>query len=306
MSDHRNDSLATPIAFILFNRPDETRQSFAQIAKAKPSQLFLIADGPRLNHPTDAANCVAARAVVEEIDWDCEVHCNYSETNLGCKLRVSSGLDWVFSQVEEAIILEDDIVVGEDFFGFIEEMLVLYRHDTRVMHIGGYNQLPPDSSYPYSYYFVNWAFVWGWATWRRAWQANDVKLSLWSPDLRVQLARNKAVTSSILERLESTYLGKVDSWAYGWLYSVLINSGLSVVPKTSLIQNIGFGPNATHTTRKTPAAVNKPISSMPFPIVHPPYMMIDRGFEAALAAKNRPKRKDMLRARLKQFIKRYV
>ncbi|NKQ38695.1 MAG: N-acetyl-alpha-D-glucosaminyl L-malate synthase BshA, partial [Methanosarcinales archaeon] len=91
----------TPVAFIIFNRPDTTKQVFAEIAKAKPLKLLIIADGPRANHPEDIEKCAAARAIIDNVDWDCEVLTNYSDINLGCKDRVSSGLDWVFDTVEE-------------------------------------------------------------------------------------------------------------------------------------------------------------------------------------------------------------
>ncbi len=152
--------LATPVALIIFNRPQNTAQVFAEIAKAKPKTLFIIADGPRPNHPTDEANCARTRAVVEQIDWECTVHRNYSEQNLGCKRRVSSGLDWVFEQVEEAIILEDDILVDPSFFPFMEEMLERYRHDDRVMQIVGENAVGVQADIPYSYFFSHVASFW--------------------------------------------------------------------------------------------------------------------------------------------------
>ena len=78
-------------------------------------------------------------AAVAQVDWDCEVHHNYSETNLGCRQRVSSGISWVFEQVEDAIILEDDCLPHPTFFAFCAEMLECYRHDQRVSSISGNN-----------------------------------------------------------------------------------------------------------------------------------------------------------------------
>ncbi len=94
---------STSVAFIIFNRPDTTRRVFAEIAKARPPKLLVIADGPRADHPDDVEKCAAVRAIIDSVNWDCEVLKNYSDVNLGCKRRVSSGLDWVFDTVEEAI-----------------------------------------------------------------------------------------------------------------------------------------------------------------------------------------------------------
>ncbi|WP_223209916.1 hypothetical protein [Picosynechococcus sp. NKBG042902] len=110
--------LKTPVAFIIFNRPDLTQIVFNEIRKAQPKQLFVIADGPRT--PEEQEKCQAARDVIKQVDWDCEVFCNYADVNLGCRERVSSGITWVFEQVEEAIILEDDCVPAPSFFRFVK------------------------------------------------------------------------------------------------------------------------------------------------------------------------------------------
>jgi len=127
------------IAYIIFNRPRHTRETFQAIRDARPARLFIIADGPRPSHPTDAERCRAVREIVADIDWPCEVQRNYADQNLGLKRRVSSGLDWVFSQVESAIILEDDCLPHPDFFPFCQDLLERYKDDERVWTITGNN-----------------------------------------------------------------------------------------------------------------------------------------------------------------------
>src|SRR3972149_5093970 len=127
--------LKTPVAFLIFNRPDTTESVFREIAKAKPSKLLVVADGARPDRVGEAEKCASTRAIIERVDWDCEVLKNYSNVNLGCKRRVSSGLDWVFETVEEAIVLEDDCLPSPSFFPFCEELLERYRDDSRVMQI---------------------------------------------------------------------------------------------------------------------------------------------------------------------------
>ena len=88
--------LKTPVAFLIFNRPEPTKKVFTEIAKAKPPKLLVIADGPRSNKPEEMTRCQEAREIINQVDWDCDVLKNYSDVNLGCKIRVSSGLNWVF------------------------------------------------------------------------------------------------------------------------------------------------------------------------------------------------------------------
>jgi hypothetical protein len=130
-------SLSTPVAFLIFNRPDLTQIVFEAIAKVKPKQLFVVADGPRF--AAEAKKCEQARAAIDRVDWECEVFTNFSDTNLGCGQRVASGIGWVFSEVEEAIFLEDDCLPVESFFSFCQALLEHYRHDERIMTINGNN-----------------------------------------------------------------------------------------------------------------------------------------------------------------------
>src|SRR4028118_433764 len=177
--------MKTPVVLIIFNRPAQTEKVFEVIRQAKPPKLLVIADGSRAERPGEAEKCAAARAVIDRVDWDCEVFKNYSDVNLGCDPRISSGLNWVFETVEEAIILEDDCVPHPTFFRYCEELLERYRHDARVMNISGQNVLFGRHRTEYSYYFSRYTLCWGWASWRRAWQYFDVDVKLW-PEIRDQ------------------------------------------------------------------------------------------------------------------------
>src|SRR3972149_6773632 len=93
---HMDYQLKTPVAFIIYNRPDIALRVFEEIRKVRPPLLLVVADGPRRGHPRDEVQCARARDIIEQVDWDCEVRKNYADVNLGCQRRVSSGLDWVF------------------------------------------------------------------------------------------------------------------------------------------------------------------------------------------------------------------
>ena len=163
------NQLQVPVAFIIFNRPDTTSRVFAEIARARPSKLIVVADGPRAEFPGEAELCARARAVIDAVDWKCEVVTDFSDRNLGCRARVSSGLDFVFSQVEEAIILEDDCLPHSSFFPFCESLLQKYRDEDRVMAISGDNFHRGCRYTDFSYFFSRFVHIWGWASWRRAW-----------------------------------------------------------------------------------------------------------------------------------------
>ena len=244
-------SLSTPVAFIIFNRPDTTERVFEAIRQAKPLKLLVVADGPRTDRPGEVEKCVATRAVIDRVDWECEVITNYSDINLGCKRRVSSGIDWVFSLVEEAIILEDDCLPAASFFQFCQTLLEKYRHDDRIMHIDGTNLQFGQKRTPYSYYFSKYSGIWGWASWRRAWKNYDVNLKSWE-EFKISQAIESVHTNPYEQKywseiLDRVYQGKIDTWDYQWNYACWSQGGLAVVPEVNLITNIGFRPDATHT-----------------------------------------------------------
>src|SRR5450432_2004627 len=158
--------MRTPVIFAIFNRPAHTRRVFEAIAKAAPEKLFIIYDAPRAGNQIEAERCAQVRKIVERVDWPCDVQRNYSDVNLGCGKRIASGLQWAFSHVEEAIILEDDTLPGSSFFPFCEELLQQYRGDDRITHVSGNNYSAAKHRTPFSYHFSNYGHIWGWATWR--------------------------------------------------------------------------------------------------------------------------------------------
>ena len=270
--------LKTPVCFIIFNRPDVTQRVFEKIREAKPPKLLVIADGARANKIGEQEKCLAARAIIHQVDWKCEVLTNYSDVNLGCRKRIYTGLDWVFSQVEEAIILEDDCLPDPSFFRFCEELLEEYRHNTKIMLVSGQNLQFGQKRRNYSYYFSRYNHCWGWATWKRAWQYYDDTMELWP------LVKNENWLFDILQDEQAfrywsaTFQGMYegfDTWDYPWLFACYINQGLSVLPNINLVSNIGFGKEGTHATDTNSILANIPVEEMQFPLKHPPFIVRD-------------------------------
>jgi hypothetical protein len=243
--------MTPPVILIIFNRPDTTERVFEAIRAARPPKLLVVSDGPRASRPGEADRCEATRAIVEGVDWDCEVLKDYSAENLGCRRRVSSGLTWAFAQVDRAIVLEDDCEPSPSFFSYCAELLDRYADDERVMMISGDNHLFGAAFCGESYYFSHYAHIWGWATWSRAWQKYDLEMSGWPEMRRRGLLRQYFPTEAERYYWDSlfqyVYEGNIDTWDYQWVYSILANSGLSIAPRRNLVRNLGFNADATHT-----------------------------------------------------------
>jgi hypothetical protein len=265
----------TPVAFLIFNRPDVTEQVFAAIARAKPPTLLVVADGPRADRPGEAEKCAQSRGIIERVDWDCRVLKNYADENMGCRRRVASGLDWVFATVQEAIVLEDDCLPAASFFGFCEALLERYRDDTRVMAVSGDNFQRGVRRSPYSYYFSKYNHIWGWASWRRAWQHYDVEMRTWPQFKAAGMLRavcpKREEARQWTALFDAAHAGLVDSWDYAWTYACWSQGGLTALPEVNLVSNLGFGPQATHTAG-TSWLAGLPVGEMQ-DLRHPPFVV---------------------------------
>ena len=278
----------TPVAFIIFNRPDKTARVFEEIRKARPKQLFIIADGPRSEDEREKTN--AARAATEKVDWPCEVKRNYADVNGGVKRRPPEGISWVFEHTERAIFLEDDCFPNQSFFPYCEELLERYKDDPRVMHITGSNFLRGKIDFleEDSYYFSVTPNLWCWATWRRAWKKYDEHpMDAWPEVRRRELLKDVFPDPAVRERwevlFERNWAGKADTWEGPWLFACAINRGLCINPRTNLISNIGFDPGAAHWRKGLSTEdenANIPTSTLSFPLRHPSVILANAKADA--------------------------
>lgn len=267
------NALTTPVALFIFNRPALAELVFNQICVVKPKVFLLIADGPRASIEGEDIQCMYARKIIDRIDWPCQVFTNFSDVNLGCKKRISSGIDWVFTLVDEAIFLEDDCLPCPSFFYYCEDMLNKYRNDNRIGMVSGNNFEFPQPKNSDTYFFSQIAHIWGWATWKRAWRNYDVNMEAWP-----KIKQAKALKSIFCDKRQAlswekiftaTYEGKIDTWDYQWVFTLLTNRQLSIMPGVNLISNIGFGVDATHTTQDENIFSRMEFGNLHLPLQHP-------------------------------------
>lgn len=243
-------ALDVPVVLFLFNRPETLARVVDVLRRIQPRLVLIVADGPRPDCPQDAARCRAARAVVERLDWPCHVVRDFAETNMGCDARITSGLDWAFGEVAEAIVLEDDVVPDPSFFAWCARMLDRYRDEPAVMHVSGRNHLGRWTETSAGHCLLHRASAWGWATWRRAWQRKVPMPG--TPDDIARAAMGSAIDPLVIDNFlmlqELAHIGKLQSWDTTWELRRALVGGLSVVPSVNLVAHIGFGPEAAHNT----------------------------------------------------------
>ena len=273
-----------PILFLVFNRPEQTQRVFERIRSIRPPRLYVAADGPRPSRSDDEHRCRQVRAIVSDVDWSCETFTLYRDSNLGCALAVSRALDWFFSSEKEGIVVEDDCLPDPSFFKFCTQMLARYRHNTRIGQICGFNLLPESSPQESDYFCSHFGWSWGWASWSRVWSDYDLKMSGWSR-FKAQGLHHQYPFYPERVRLfdETSQAAWRESWDYQWHYRLAAEGLLSLIPRNSLIENIGFTKDATHTSRSD-ALRSRQASSLDFrhQLRHPEFLMPDPIYEKRL------------------------
>jgi len=266
------DALRTPVLFIVFNRPDTTVKVFEVIKKVRPKKLYIVSDGPRQEKNGEDHRVKQVRKIVTDVNGPCELKTLFREKNLGCKYSVSGGIDWFFKNEEQGIILEDDCLPHLDFFRYCETLLDYYCNNNKVLAISGTNILSKNKNDHDSYYFSKYFNCWGWATWRTSWNQYDCEISFW-PSWKhsknwLRRFAHKDEKKYWEKIFDLKYSKQIDTWDYQYLANIWKKKGLTVMPNTNLVSNIGFGNSATHTTDANHKLGNLPLKSIG-DLIHP-------------------------------------
>ncbi len=263
-----------PVLLLIFNRPDTTYKVLEAIRKYQPERLYVAADGPRFGVKEDIELCNATRALVDTIDWNCEVKTLFRDDNLGCAKSVSDSISWYFSHEIEGIILEDDCLPHFDFFPYCSELLIKYRNNESIAMISGNNFQNGVLRGNDSYYFSIIPNIWGWATWKRTWdhfklvQSND-DINLIKANILTFFKKKKQVFywNNLLNQVNNSFF---NSWGYPFLFSLWTKNVFCIAPNSNLVSNIGFDNRATHT--KNHSICSEIETKNILPIKHPKYI----------------------------------
>ena len=278
-----------PVLILFFNRPALLAEVFEAVKMARPSKLYLFQDGAREGRPDDVENIQKCREVVENIDWECEVHTNYQQKNNGCDPSEYLAQKWMFETEEMGIVLEDDDVPSQSFFPFCKELLEKYKDDQRINMICGMNNCEVAEHCPYDYLFSSRGSITGWASWKRV-------IDEWTEHI------DFVDDAYAVEQFHRVYQGKMNTKKYvetcrqrnasGIAYYESImgahaktQNRLNIIPAKNMISNIGNVGESTHGVANVellPKGIrrifNMKTYDYEFPLKHPPYVMEDLVF----------------------------
>lgn len=272
-----------PILVVAFNRPDQLFRVLQVVKEIKPESIYISIDGPRENNPKDIEKVRIVKDLINSIEFCKVVRTKISDVNLGSQKSVSQAVTWFLNEVGEGIILEDDCLPDPSFFKFCGEMLEKYRNCTNIMQISGFNLLSGKHLSKYDYYFSNFGWSWGWATWKRAWDKFDLEMRGWGLFKQLGFHNSFPFYPERIDTFNAIAGGKGKMWDFMWAYSIAINSGLSIVPTFSLIKNIGFTRDATHpVSSKRARLFDVPVKPITLPLNHPDFFYPDITYDKKL------------------------
>lgn len=275
--------LTAPVLLLAFNRPDTTQIVFDEIKKAKPRKLYVSVDGPRPEKPGDKEATAQTRAIIDQVDWECDLKTRFHDENKGCGLAVSSAISWVFEQEDRVIVLEDDCVPAQPFFAYCQELLEKYEHDTRVWIISGNNFNEERKVGNYSYFFSQYGHNSGWATWKRCWDHFDYSMSKWPAFQEFGHFNNiypsKREIKHYFNMFNNAFGNKKflkQTWAVPFSLAIKYNRGLAIIPRNNLVKNIGH--MGTHSSNKL-WFHDRPVDHNYSITVHPAFVLPSRYFD---------------------------
>lgn len=257
----KSTEIIIPVLVIGFNRPDIIRQSISKLRESKPLNMYFACDGVRTSKNGEQNLVDEVRFIMEnEIDWICEKHYRYNDENKGCEVTESEAITWVLSENEYIIVVEDDIIAPYSFLKFAQELLIKYRNEENIYMISSDNTTPIKMQNNEDYLFSMYGHIWGWATWKRAWNhfnlyVNDFDETISKVDSRKDLSsQDKIKLINLSKKLKNNGVGN-STWDIVWSYIKWRDGGLSIVPRVHLSSNVGV--YGLHTQGFTKSHFNK-------------------------------------------------
>lgn len=312
-----NKEISSPVLLLAFNRPEKTKEVFECIRRARPKKFYAAIDAPREGRPDDVENCNKVKEIVKSVDWPCETHYLFHKTNQGCAMAGKKAWDWLFSQEEDMIFMEDDGVATDSFFQFCQELLDRYRDDERIAYIGGVNfgLKYGDASYFFTRYSVS---TYGMATWKRVYKLYEFKLESYPETRDTKDFRSQFMTKFERDRFLGSfdrYYNDLKNGVARTTYDLQMNYLVCkyhkwcIYPNLNQVTNIGFDIGGTNTSMdpNSPEALAhiRPRYELK-EIIHPQQVCVDMNFEKKMFVQRCLNNTPYWRALLKFYITQLI
>jgi len=243
--------------------------------------LYVFVDGPKSEH--DELKVKEVVNYVKGINGFKGVIVKRSDRNCGLAYSVITGVSEIIEKSERVIVLEDDMLVTQDFLAYMNDALNIYKNNKLIASVSGYSFDPViPKEYTEDVFLSKRASSWGWGTWKDCWQAVDWELRDFDSFINDSqlLEKFKLGGSDLLPMIVKYRKGVIDSWAIRWSYHHFKNEQYCLVPRLSKVQNIGTDGSGTNFVNVNDRyAVNFGEKEITFPISPKPNVKILQSFK---------------------------
>ena len=233
----------SPIVIFVYRRLSvkKTIESIKTDIVHSTSDLYIFSDGYK--NDLDELDVIKVREYLKTINGFKSVTIIESDRNKGLANSIMGGVVEMINKYHKVIVLEDDLIVSNDFLEYMNDALEFYKNDRKIWSISGYTpKLPCLADYDKDLYLSPRGASWGWATWKDRWDSVD-----WDAKDFKKLKHDKKMRkdfelggNDMYKMLELQMLGKIDSWAIRWCFSQFLQDKYTVYPGKSKIVNNGF------------------------------------------------------------------
>lgn len=239
-----------PIALFCFRRLDTLKLTISNLQLnylSHESDLFIFSDG---GYDDDSWYDVEnVRIYINKLIGFKSICIFKSSENQGLAKSLIDGVSTVLKKYDNCIVLEDDILTTPNFLNYMNQALKKFERESKVLSISGYSFDFKHQNVKHDAYFLNRTWTWGWATWANRWNQVDWDMKSYSEfenDSKLKMEFSK-LGSDVNLMLKRQMNGEIDSWGIRFMYHQFKVKGLTIYPKVSKVNNIGFDQFATHT-----------------------------------------------------------
>ncbi|MCI8596985.1 MAG: hypothetical protein HFJ10_00845 [Lachnospiraceae bacterium] len=258
------------IALFIYDRPQCTKKVLESLKRNCIRELYVFQDG--IGDKTNKTGWEQNVNLIENINW-CEVHYKKNEQKASSlDKQIITGINRVFEQKEEIIVIEDDCIISNDTIAFFEKCFEIYRYNKRIISIDAYLEpIEVPEEYEMSVIASGAPSSWGWGTWKDRWLGFQKDFAI-IKHIGDAMKYNKMFDTCgyPIKKILTDY-SLLSTWDFWWSLYVLLKEGISIRPIYNKVYNIGFANPGTHTFGDSPWVV--PISDKKNIEEDPPFQL---------------------------------
>ena len=198
----------------------------------------------------DKKGVLETRDYIDSITGFKNVIKHYREKNFSTGPNFRTGLQYLCDNYDEFIVVEDDLIVSNNYIKYLLDALVFYKDEQSVFCVTAYVYPIQAPDYYYDTIVYKRFCSYGWGGWSNrfknvVWEEADLqKLMDTSPGFTKRL---NAEGRDLVRMLKKQINGTISTWDVQLQVHVAENRLKVIYPTLSKVNNIGFDEESTNT-----------------------------------------------------------